>query len=154
VFRDLGSEEDVDSELTRLIADGLIDGVIEFGAGGALSEFGINGLTEEGREFYKLVENYDVWRLVRETLDAARVDVSVAHKQRYHTFVNSIDIADHRARCHSQPQYYCGCWWMRYPVRTWSFCRGVAIYYPLQTNGGVQQVRFITEGDVYRLSCP
>lgn len=30
-------------------------------------------------------------------------------------------------------------------------CKGVAIYHPLQTNGGVQPARFITEGDVYRL---
>lgn len=30
-------------------------------------------------------------------------------------------------------------------------CKGVAIRYPLQTAGGVQQARFITEGDLYRL---
>ena len=30
-------------------------------------------------------------------------------------------------------------------------CKGVAIRYPLQTPGGIQEVRFITEGDVYRL---
>ena len=30
-------------------------------------------------------------------------------------------------------------------------CKGVAIRYPLQTSGGIQEVRFITEGDVYRL---
>lgn len=30
-------------------------------------------------------------------------------------------------------------------------CKGVAKRYPLQTPGGVQQVRFITEGDLYRL---
>ena len=30
-------------------------------------------------------------------------------------------------------------------------CKGVAIRYPLQTDGGTQQVRFITEGDMYRL---
>lgn len=30
-------------------------------------------------------------------------------------------------------------------------CKGVAIRYPLQTAGGVQEVRFITEGDMYRL---
>lgn len=30
-------------------------------------------------------------------------------------------------------------------------CKGVAICYPLQTPGGVQEARFITEGDVYRL---
>lgn len=30
-------------------------------------------------------------------------------------------------------------------------CKGVAIRYPLQTAGGVQQVRFISEGDLYRL---
>lgn len=30
-------------------------------------------------------------------------------------------------------------------------CKGVAICYPLQTAGGTQNVRFITEGDMYRL---
>ncbi|MDK8099858.1 phage antirepressor [Winkia neuii] len=31
-------------------------------------------------------------------------------------------------------------------------CKGVTKRYPLQTAGGVQQVRFITEGDLYRLT--
>lgn len=30
-------------------------------------------------------------------------------------------------------------------------CKGVANYHPLQTAGGIQQTRFITEGDMYRL---
>lgn len=30
-------------------------------------------------------------------------------------------------------------------------CKGVAFRYPLQTPGGTQEARFITEGDVYRL---
>ena len=30
-------------------------------------------------------------------------------------------------------------------------CKGVTKCYPLQTSGGIQQARFITEGDVYRL---
>lgn len=30
-------------------------------------------------------------------------------------------------------------------------CKGVAIRYPLPTEGGIQQMRFITEGDMYRL---
>lgn len=30
-------------------------------------------------------------------------------------------------------------------------CRGVVNYHPLETAGGIQQVRFITEGDLYRL---
>lgn len=30
-------------------------------------------------------------------------------------------------------------------------CKGVPIRYPLQTPGGIQEIRFITEGDVYRL---
>lgn len=30
-------------------------------------------------------------------------------------------------------------------------CKGAAIHRPLQTEGGMQQVRFITEGDLYRL---
>lgn len=30
-------------------------------------------------------------------------------------------------------------------------CKGVPFRYPLRTNGGTQEVRFITEGDLYRL---
>ena len=30
-------------------------------------------------------------------------------------------------------------------------CKGVVKHYPLETPGGIQQTRFITEGDVYRL---
>ena len=30
-------------------------------------------------------------------------------------------------------------------------CKGVVKHYPLETPGGIQQVRFITEPDVYRL---
>ncbi|CAB0524716.1 BRO family protein [Corynebacterium diphtheriae] len=30
-------------------------------------------------------------------------------------------------------------------------CKGVPFRYPLETAGGIQQVRFITEGDLYRL---
>lgn len=30
-------------------------------------------------------------------------------------------------------------------------CKGVAKYHPLETPGGIQQARFITEGDLYRL---
>lgn len=30
-------------------------------------------------------------------------------------------------------------------------CKGVTIRYPLETPGGIQQVRFITEPDLYRL---
>lgn len=30
-------------------------------------------------------------------------------------------------------------------------CKGAAIYHPLQTPGGTQNVRFITEPDLYRL---
>lgn len=30
-------------------------------------------------------------------------------------------------------------------------CKGVPFRYPLETTGGIQQVRFITEGDLYRL---
>lgn len=30
-------------------------------------------------------------------------------------------------------------------------CKGAAIHRPLETAGGIQQARFITEGDLYRL---
>ena len=63
-------------ELQRLIADGLVSGDVREDRSGMLLEFSISGLTDEGRVFLRLIENDDVWRIVRETLREANIDVS------------------------------------------------------------------------------
>ena len=75
-FFDLGDAGDVESELARLSSDGLLQAEIESDCFDNLVRCRVGGLTQEGREFYKLVENPDVWRIVHGTLEAAKVDVS------------------------------------------------------------------------------
>ena len=65
----------VRGELRRLKADGLIDGVVEFTPSGVCRSCTVTGLTDEGREFWRLVENDAVWAIVRDTLKAADIDV-------------------------------------------------------------------------------
>lgn len=64
-------------ELARLEADGLLESTIEFQDGSGICLGGeISGLTPEGREFFRLIENDRVWALVSRTLDSAGIDVS------------------------------------------------------------------------------
>lgn len=69
-------QAEIDSELMRLIDDKIVAGDVRFTADGACLAYKVSGLTDEGREFFKLVENDNVWEIVCKTLDAARVDVS------------------------------------------------------------------------------
>ena len=64
----------VDQELVRLEHDGIIDGTTVFD-GDVLVECSINGLTDEGREFYRLVENDEVWDITNGVLACACVDI-------------------------------------------------------------------------------
>lgn len=63
-------------ELQRLIADGLVEGDVYEDRSGVLLEFDIVGLTDEGRVFWKLIENESVWAIIRDTLRKADIDVS------------------------------------------------------------------------------
>ena len=63
-------------EMQRLIADGLVEGNVREDLSGVLMTFDIAGLTDEGREFWKLIENEDVWAIIRDTLRKADIDVS------------------------------------------------------------------------------
>lgn len=75
-FYRIRDEDAVKSELTRLSDDGLIESTIEFQDGSGICLGGeISGLTPEGREFFRLIENDRVWALVSRTLDAAGIDV-------------------------------------------------------------------------------
>jgi hypothetical protein len=62
-------------ELERLGRDGLIDNGIRFQDGGGCCLGGEVSITDEGREFFNLIENDRVWELMRGTLDAAGIDV-------------------------------------------------------------------------------
>ena len=76
-FDAAGHDDMLEAELERLACDGLLDGDVHFGREfGERSACSVTGLTDEGRAFYKLVENDDVWEIVLSTLKAANVDVS------------------------------------------------------------------------------
>lgn len=75
-FNRVRDRESCDDELARLCRDGIISGEVEFDACGTCLKCGIDGLTDEGAEFYRLVENADAWEIIRSTLYAANVDVS------------------------------------------------------------------------------
>lgn len=76
-FRPADQDDKLKEELVRLTEDGLLDADVSFGDGfGECSRCAVSGLTGEGREFYKLVENGEVWAIVYETLRKANVDVS------------------------------------------------------------------------------
>ncbi|MST60032.1 hypothetical protein [Parafannyhessea umbonata] len=76
-FISVRDEAALKRELARLEADGLIESTIEFQDGSGICLGGeISGLTPEGREFFRLIENDRVWALVSRTLDSAGIDVS------------------------------------------------------------------------------
>ena len=74
-FRPIPDDDGVKVELERLDRDRLIKSSISFLDGRGACLGGKAEITDEGREFYRLIENDDVWRLVSQTLDAAAVDV-------------------------------------------------------------------------------
>ena len=76
-FSAAGHDDILEVELERLAREGLIDGDVYFARGfNERSACSVDGLTEEGMAFYKLIENDDVWEIVLSTLKAANVDVS------------------------------------------------------------------------------
>lgn len=66
----------VPAELSRLISDGLVEGEVLLDPYGACVKCVVSGITDEGRDFYRLIENEEVWRIVLDTLSRAGVDVS------------------------------------------------------------------------------
>lgn len=75
-FPNIKIEPAIKDELCRLKDEGLYKGEIRFlddtntYLGGE-----IEGLTREGMEFYRLIENYDAWEIMRKTLKKANVDI-------------------------------------------------------------------------------
>ncbi len=76
-FRPADQDDKLQDELGRLTRDGLLDADVEFGSGfGVHTRCKVLGLTDEGREFYKLVENDKVWAIILGTLKKADIDIS------------------------------------------------------------------------------
>nr|DAF81960.1 MAG TPA: Flagellin, PadR, transcription factor, DNA.8A [Caudoviricetes sp.] len=75
-FFRINDEVALKRELARLKADGLIESTLEFQDGDGICLGGdVSGMTPEGREFFRLIENDRVWSIVSKTLDAAGIDV-------------------------------------------------------------------------------
>ena len=74
-FKGIQQRDKVVEELKRLERELLIDSTLEFErevcVGGS-----VGGLTPNGVEFYRLIENGEVWTIVSATLSAANVDIS------------------------------------------------------------------------------
>lgn len=76
-FQDAGTDDSIEAELGRLTRDGLINGDVLFTTRfGERSRCKAEGLTDEGLEFFKLIENDGVWDIIRHTLQKADIDVS------------------------------------------------------------------------------
>lgn len=75
-FYDIDDEDSVKRELSRLASDGLVDSSIAFQDGDGICLGGEARITDEGLEFFRLIENGRAWKLMVRTLDAAGIDVS------------------------------------------------------------------------------
>ncbi len=76
IKNDLNSREDIVQEIERLKDEGLIISDMQFDNSGALNAGTIKGLTNEGVEFLRFIENPDVWEICAKTLNDAKVDLS------------------------------------------------------------------------------
>lgn len=65
---------DVQIELFRLKEEGLIKHNLVLIYGVANGK--VQGLTKDGREFYRNIENERVWLLIKQTLEVAQLDLS------------------------------------------------------------------------------
>jgi hypothetical protein len=69
------SKHDLIAEVVQLSRDSLIFADIKIGTDGVLLSGEIRGLTTEGIEFLRLIENSDVWEICSRTLKDAKVDL-------------------------------------------------------------------------------
>lgn len=76
-FWQAGTDDVLEKELVRLTNDGLLDAEVYFGDEfGGRSKCSVAGLTPEGMEFFKLIENDKAWELVLGVLRKADIDIS------------------------------------------------------------------------------
>ena len=73
---DAGPRRSVVDELGRLRDEGLIDSSVTFLPGDVCEGGTLDGLTEPGKEFVRLVENPEVWRILSKVLRDAGLDLS------------------------------------------------------------------------------
>ncbi len=76
-FKPTDDDARLKQELERLTKEGLLLGNVHF-AKDAFdnSACSVTGLTDEGKEFYRLIENDKVWTIVFEVLKEAKLDLS------------------------------------------------------------------------------
>lgn len=67
---------EVKPELYRLDKEGLIASTFVFNGKNRIETGSVKGLTAKGEEFYRLIVNDRVWRLIRSTLQNANIDAS------------------------------------------------------------------------------
>ncbi len=70
-----GEFEEVVTELMRLKEEGLIEHDIQLDFY-KIDKSKVFGITPKGRKFFRNIENERVWELIRETLEAANLDLS------------------------------------------------------------------------------
>lgn len=76
LYQTIRDEAALRPEIARLSRDGLIDSTVVYQDGDGCCLGGEVSITGEGREFFRLIENEGVWRLVLSTLESAGIDVS------------------------------------------------------------------------------
>ena len=74
-FHQYGNDEDIKNELQRLKHEGLIEHNMSWSYG-TFNGGEVTAITEQGRAFFRNIENDKVWRLILKTLEEAELDLS------------------------------------------------------------------------------
>ena len=74
-FHGCGDDEDIQEELQRLKQEGLIEHNMSWSYG-TFNGGEVTAITEQGRAFFRNIENDKVWRLILKTLEEAELDLS------------------------------------------------------------------------------
>ena len=102
-FRPSEDDARLKQELERLAQDGLLKGDVQFAKDSFdRSSCNVNGLTVEGKEFYRLIENDEVWAIITGVL---KEDVRLPEKRKSYrrgfTLHYTID-----GKIHAVPRYF------------------------------------------------
>lgn len=74
-FHQYGNDEDIRNELQRLKHEGLIEHNMSWSYG-TFNGGEVTAITEQGRAFFRNIENDKVWHLIISTLEDAGLDLS------------------------------------------------------------------------------